>query len=109
MNVTHGSGAKHIDISKFWMENEITWGKFEMLHVLSGDKLADVMTKAVLASQFIDDLMGKVITTADRLMRQGKYAYHQAALKHRLLERPQVQLHRELPGPDIYGRLQRQG
>jgi hypothetical protein len=46
MNVTHGSGAKHIDIRKFWMENEITWGKFEMLHVLSGDKLADVMTKS---------------------------------------------------------------
>jgi hypothetical protein len=101
-NVTHGSSAKHIDIRKFWMKDEIDWGTFEMMHVLSGDNLADVMTKALAERQFwplMNDLMGKELTVGGRLMRQGKYAYRQAALKHRLLERPLVGLHKEFPGP----------
>ena len=46
-NVPHGSSAEHIDIRMFWMKDEIVWGTFEMMHVLSPGNLADVMAKAL--------------------------------------------------------------
>ena len=103
-NVTHGTSAKHIDIRKFWMKDEIEWGTFELMHVLSAGNLADVMTKALPERPFwalINDITGKELTIAGRKMRQGLYAYTEAKKKHRHLERPAITLRRDFAGPDM--------
>ena len=102
-NVTHGSSAKHIDIRMFWMKGEIEYGVFEMLHVLSGGNMADVMTKPLGGKAFwplMWDLTGKFLTDVGRRIRRGLYAYRRAEDKHRMLVRPTVAFHRCFPGPE---------
>ena len=103
-NVTHGSSAKHIDIRMFWMKDEIEWGTFEMMHVLSGGNTADVMTKALGAKTFwplMEDLTGEKMTDVGKKMRRGLYAYQAAANKNREKERPTIKLHRQFPASDM--------
>jgi hypothetical protein len=77
-NVTHVSSAKHIDMRMFWMKDSVERGVLEPLHVLSGDNIADALTKALGEKQFwklMDDATGRRITRAGAHMRAGRRAY----------------------------------
>jgi hypothetical protein len=104
VNVTHGSSAKHIDIRMFWMKDEIEYGIFEPMHVLSAGNVADVGTKALGAKMFwplVNDISGELLTDVGRKMRRGEYAYQAAANARRLMVRPPVTFHSSFPGPSM--------
>ena len=86
------------------MKDEIERGTFEMMHVLSGGNMADVMTKPLGAKSFwplMWDIIGAKMTDVGRRLRMGQYAYRGAADKHSKLIRPKVALHKCFPGPDM--------
>lgn len=106
-NVTHESAAKHIDTRMFWLKDEIARGVFEPLHILSGDNLADVLTKPMSDKQFwrlMDDITGKELTEVGKRIRRGEEAYKSKKVGRPDLARPEVGLHVEIPGPpmDVY-------
>ena len=103
-NVTHESSSKHIDIRLFWMKDDIEQGIFDPLHVLSGDNLADALTKALGGPKFwtlMDDLMGLQITKAGQRMRQGLPAYRADEIKNKHRDKTKVKLCAQLPGPEL--------
>lgn len=109
-NVTHESSAKHIETKMFWLQDEVEWGVFEPMHVLSGDNVADVQTKPLADKQFwrlMDDITGKELTEVGKRIRRGEEAYKSKKVGRPDLARPEVGLHVEIPGPDMddyYGR-----
>jgi hypothetical protein len=115
-NVTHVSSAKHIDMRMFWMKDSVARGVLEPLHVLSGDNVADALTKALGEKQFwklMDDATGRLITRAGAHMRAGRRAY-QAFVQPGTAAptRPKVRLVAAVPEGDMrtyYGPNRRGG
>ena len=101
-NVMHVSSAKHIDTRHFWLKDDVARNIFEPIYVLGGDNMTDAMTKALAGPafwRFMDDLTGKMITEVGAKIRRGQFAYRSKKKGRPDLARPEVKMHKFMPGP----------